>query len=38
MTKSYKVTKVDSQTEEERDYGINNYETMKLITRGYTKR
>ncbi len=33
--KRYQVTKVDSTTEKETNYGINCEEDMKLITRGY---
>ncbi len=33
--KSYQVTKIDSSTEKEINYGINPEEDVKLITRGY---
>jgi len=33
--KRYQVTKIDSTTEKETNYGVNPEEDVKLITRGY---
>ncbi len=35
--KRYQVTKIDSTTEKETNYGINPEEDVKLITRGYKR-